>query len=90
MPAGTSGLNWNVIGFGAFVAVLGYLAGATSPNPEDHRASIFIIGYAVILMAVGCFAPDRVAKGFLFGSIAIAMIVYALPKPFWKFIGLIN
>ena len=70
------------------MGVIGYLAGASSPNSTDHKVGFVIVGYAIVMIALALFAPEKVSRAVFFGSIALVALAYALPMSFWNLIGL--
>lgn len=70
------------------LAIFGYLASATSPNPSDHFAGKVLIAIAVGFVLLAIYAPPRVTTAIYFGSIALTIVAYMIPMSFWRAVGL--
>jgi hypothetical protein len=70
------------------LALVGYLASSTSPNPSDHLAGKVLIAIAAGFVALALYAPPKVTASVYFGSIALVIVAYSLPMSFWRAVGL--
>lgn len=70
------------------LALFGFLASATSPNPSDHLAGKILIAIAVGFVLLALFAPPKVTASIYFGAIALVIVAYSLPMSFWRSVGL--
>jgi hypothetical membrane protein len=70
------------------LALVGFFASATSPNPSDHLAGKILIAIAVGFVLLALYAPPRVTASVYFGAIALVIVAYSLPMSFWRFVGL--
>lgn len=70
------------------LALVGFLAAASSPNPNDHLAGKILIAIAVGFALLAWFAPPKVTAWIYFGSIAMVVVAYSLPMSFWRAVGL--
>ena len=70
------------------LALVGFLASATSPNPSDHLAGKVMIAIAVGFALLAWLAPPKVTAWVFFGSIALVVVAYSLPMSFWRAVGL--
>src|SRR3954463_14157716 len=77
-----------VIVSAVLLALFGFLAAATSPNPSDHLAGKVLIAIAVGFIALALFTPPKVTASIYFGAIALVIIAYSLPMSFWRSFGL--
>ena len=85
---GNAALKTIVIVSAMLLAMLGFIAGATSPNPSDHLAGKVIVAIAAAFALLAWFAPPRVTAWVYFGSIALVVVAYSLPMSFWNAVGL--
>jgi len=74
----------------ALLALLGFFAAASSPNPSDHLAGKILIAIAAGFALLAWFAPPKVTAWIFFGSIAIVVVAYSLPMSVWRAVGLAN
>jgi len=72
----------------ALLALFGFFASASSPNPSDHLAGKILIAIAVSFALLAWFAPPKVTAWIFFGSIAIVVVAYSLPMSVWRAVGL--
>ena len=72
----------------ALLAMFGFVAGATSPNPSDHFAGKVIVAIAIVFALLAWFAPPKITAWVFFGSIALVVVAYKLPMSFWRAVGL--
>jgi Ca2+/Na+ antiporter len=77
-------MKWVVIISAILLALVGYLASATSPNPSDHLAGNILIAIAVGFVLLALFAPPRVTAWVYFGAIALVVVANVLSKSYWK------
>jgi hypothetical protein len=70
------------------LAIVGFLASATSPNPSDHLAGKIFIAIAAGFVVLALYAPPKVTASVYFGSIALVIVAYSLPMSFWRAVGL--
>ena len=77
-----------VIVSAVLLALVGFFASATSPNPSDHLAGKVLITIAVGFVLLALYAPPKVTAGAYFGSIALVIVAYTLPMSFWRAVGL--
>ena len=70
------------------LAIFGYLASATSPNPSDRVAGKVLIAVAVGFILLAVYAPPRITTVFYFGAIALTIVAYSVPMSFWTAVGL--
>ena len=70
------------------LALVGFFASATSPNPSDHLAGKVLIAVAVGFALLAWFAPPKVTAWIFYGSIALVVVAYSLPMSFWRAVGL--
>lgn len=77
-----------VIVSAVLLALLGFLASATSPNPSDHLAGKVLIAIAGGFVLLALYAPPKVTVSIYFGAIALVIVAYALPMSFWRAVGL--
>jgi len=77
-----------VIFSAAILALFGFIASATSPNPSDHFAGKIIIAIAGGFVLLAFWAPPKVTAWIYFGSIALVIVAYRLPMSFWRSVGL--
>jgi len=77
-----------VIVSAALLALFGFIASATSPNPSDHLAGKIIIAIAAGFVLLAFWAPPKVTTWIYFGSIALVIVAYRLPMSFWRAVGL--
>jgi hypothetical protein len=85
---GDADLKSVVIVSAILLALVGYLASATSPNPSDHLAGKVLIAIAAGFVALALYAPPKVTASVYFGSIALVIVAYSLPMSFWRAVGL--
>ena len=64
------------------LALVGFFASATSPNPSDHLAGKILIASAAGFVLLALYAPPKVASAIYFGSIALVIVAYSLPMSF--------
>ena len=77
-----------VIVSAVLLALFGFLASATSPNPSDHFAGKVLIAIAAGFVVLALYAPPRVTASIYFGAIAFVIVAYSLPMSFWRAMGL--
>jgi hypothetical protein len=77
-----------VIVSAVLLALFGFLASATSPNPTDHLAGKILIAIAAGFVVLALYAPPKVTALIYFGSIALVILAYSLPMSFWRAVGL--
>jgi len=77
-----------VIVSAALLALVGFLASATSPSASDHLAGKILIAIAVGFVLLALYAPPKVTAAAYFGSIALVIVAYSLPMSFWRSVGL--
>jgi hypothetical membrane protein len=70
------------------LALVGFFASATSPNPSDHLAGKILIAIAVGFVVLALYAPPKVTASLYFGAIALVVVAYSLPMSFWRAVGL--
>ena len=70
------------------LALVGFFASATSPNPSDHLAGKLLIAVAVGFALLAWLAPPRVTGWIFYGSVALVVVSYSLPMSFWRAVGL--
>ena len=71
-----------------FLALIGFLGAATSPSRSDHFAGAILIAVAVGFVLLALYAPPKVTAVLFFGSIALVIVAYRLPRSFWVSVGL--
>jgi hypothetical protein len=77
-----------VIVSAVLLALFGFLASATSPNPADHLAGKILIAIAVGFVLLALYARPKVTASIYFGAIALVIVAYSLPMSFWRAVGL--
>jgi hypothetical membrane protein len=77
-----------VIVSAVLLALVGFFASATSPNPSDHLAGKVLIALAVGLVLLALYASPKVTASVYFGAIALVIVAYSLPMSFWRSVGL--
>jgi len=70
------------------LALFGFLAAATSPNPTDHFAGKILIAIAAGFVMLALFAPPRLTASIYFAAVALVIVAYSLPMSFWRSVGL--
>ena len=70
------------------LALVGFFAAATSPNPSDHLAGKVLIAIAAGFVVLALYAPPKMTAVVYFGSIALVIVAYSLPISFWRAVGL--
>ena len=70
------------------LAIVGFFASATSPNPSDHLAGKVLIAIAAGFVVLAFYAPPKVTASVYFGAIALVVVAYSLPMSFWRSVGL--
>lgn len=77
-----------VITSAVLLAIVGFLASATSPNPSDHLAGKVLIAIAIGFVLLAWYAPPKVTAAVYFSAIALVVVAYSLPMSFWRSVGL--
>lgn len=77
-----------VITSAVLLAIVGFLASATSPNPSDHLAGKVLIAIAIGFVLLAWYAPPKVTAAIYFGAIALVIVAYSVPMSFWRAVGL--
>src|SRR3954463_1627362 len=77
-----------VIVSAVLLALFGFLAAATSPNPSDHLAGKVLIAIAAGFIVLALFCPPKVTVSIYFGAIVLVIVAYSLPMSFWRSAGL--
>lgn len=77
-----------VIVSAVLLALFGFLASATSPNPSDHLAGKVLIAIAAGFVLLAMYAPPKLTASVYFGAIALVIVAYSLPMSFWRSVGL--
>jgi uncharacterized membrane protein YedE/YeeE len=70
------------------LALLGFFASATSPNPSDHLVGMILFAIAAGFVVLALYAPPQVTASVYFGAIALVVVAYSLPMSFWRAVGL--
>jgi len=86
--AGDAAVKRLVLASAFLLAIFGWLASATSPNPADHLGGKILIGIAAAFVLLALYAPSRTTALVFWGSIAMVVIAYNLPMSFWRMFGL--
>jgi hypothetical protein len=61
---------------------------ASLPNVSQRIPGILLVGYGVVILVLTMLGKDTVVKWTLLGSAALVLVAYALPKSFWRLVGL--
>jgi hydrogenase-4 membrane subunit HyfE len=77
-----------VIVSAVLLALIGFFASATSPNPSDHLAGKVLIAIAAGFVVLALCAPPKITASVYFGAIALVVVAYSLPMSFWRAVGL--